>query len=57
MALSREIGLSVEDRMELASKILWRDVVSWADLTDEQTNRLLDALEGYESIRWLLESR
>ncbi len=57
LALAREIGLTVDDRMELASALLWRDVVSWADLTDEQVSRLLDALEGYGKVRWLLENQ
>lgn len=57
MVLAKEIGLEREDRMELAKAILWRDITSWRQLDDEQVVRMLDALEGYEKIRWLLGSR
>ena len=55
--LAKEIGLTPEERLELASKILWRDVQTWADLDDAQVLRLLDAMEGYESISQLMRMR
>lgn len=55
--LAKEIGLEREERMELAKAILWRDITSWRQLDDDQVRRMLDALEGYEKIRWLLEVR
>lgn len=55
--LADEIGLEREERIELARAILWRDINSWRALTDDQVSRMLDALEGYEKIRWLLSNR
>jgi hypothetical protein len=51
------VGLDRDERIELSRVILHRDITSWSSLTDEQVNRLLDAFEGYEKIRWLLENR
>lgn len=55
--IADEIGLLRQERIELAEAILWRDVGSWSVLTDEQVGRLLDALEGYQKVRWLLVNR
>jgi hypothetical protein len=52
-----EIGLTRDERVELARVILWRDIESWAGLTDEQVGRLLDAMEGFEKIVHLLSVR
>jgi len=52
-----EIGLTDEERMELASYLLRRDITSWSQLDDDQVTRLLDALEGYELISKLIEMR
>ena len=57
MALARHIGLTRDERMELARYALRRDISSWKDLTDEQVNRMLDQLEGFELISYLLEIR
>jgi hypothetical protein len=56
-ALADEIGLTRDDRIELAKALLWRDIESWKWLDDDQARRLLDALEGYEKITWLLNQR
>lgn len=57
LALARDIGLTREDRMDLAEKLLWQDCTSWKQLDPAQVDRLLDALEGYESISWLLGAK
>jgi len=55
--LAKEIPLTREDRIELARAILWRDITSWNQLDDDQVRRMLDCLEGYEKIRWLISGR
>lgn len=55
--LAKEIALTRNERMELAKAILWRDITSWKQLDDEQVARMLDALEGFEKVRWLLANR
>lgn len=50
MAWARTYDLDREDRLALAENLLWRDVNSWKDLTDEELVRLLDCLEGYHLI-------
>jgi len=57
MMVSREIGLTRDERLELASYILRRDVTTWKTLSDEQVWRMLDALEGFELISTMLEDR
>ena len=52
-----QIGLTRDERIELAQYLLRRDVVSWKNLEDDQVDRLLDALEGWALIRTLLELR
>jgi hypothetical protein len=54
MAVAREIGLTRDERIELAQYLLRRDITSWKQLTDEQVNRMLDCLEGFELITHLL---
>lgn len=56
-AVAGELGLTTDERIELARAVLWRDIDSWADLSDEQVDRLLDCFEGYEKITWLLDNR
>jgi hypothetical protein len=51
------VGLSREERIELAQIMLRRDITSWKQLDDDQIVRMLDALEGYEKVKFLLESR
>jgi hypothetical protein len=55
--LADELSLTRDERIELSRAILWRDIMSWKDLTDEQMDRLLDALEGAEKVIWLLTNR
>ena len=55
--LSKSIGLSHDDRIDLASMLLRRTVKSWTELDEAQTIRILDALEGYELITHLVETR
>lgn len=57
MMVSREIGLTRDERLELASYILRRDVTTWKTLSDEQVWRMLDALEGFELIHQMVEDR
>jgi hypothetical protein len=56
-ALAKEIGLTRDERIELAEIILWRDCESWKHLSDPQIKRLLDAMEGYITITALLALR
>lgn len=55
--LSKEIGLTDEERVELAQYILRRDITSWGGLDDGQVTRLLTAMEGFQLIRDLLSLR
>lgn len=55
--LSKEIGLSDEDRRDFASMLLRRTVKSWKELDEAQTFRVLDGLEGYQLISHLVETR
>lgn len=57
LLLKREIGLTDAERMELACIILRRDITSYAQLDDAQVDRLLDAAEGYEKIKTLIDLR
>ena len=58
MAVAKnEIGLTDEERLELASYLLRRDVASWKELDDGQILRLLDALEGWHLVGQLLALR
>lgn len=54
---AKSIGLTREERIELAQYILRRDITSWKQLDETQVVRLLDALEGFELIVHLLSSR
>jgi hypothetical protein len=60
-ALCYEIGLCYDDchddLIELAQALLWRDITSTKRLDDGQVLRLLDALEGFEKVSWLLRHR
>lgn len=53
-SLADELGLNRDDRIELSRCLLWRDITSWSSLTPEQIDRLLDALEGYVLVKFLL---
>ena len=45
--LADEIGFTREERIEFAKVLLWRDITSWGNLSEQQVDRMLDALEGY----------
>lgn len=57
MMLCKEIGLTRDERHELASYMLRRDVTTYSGLDDTQISRLLDAAEGYQLIDVLLSLR
>lgn len=44
--LADELELTRDERMEITRALLWRDITSWKQLSEDQVNRLLDALEG-----------
>ena len=54
--VARELGFTREDRIDLAEKLLWRDVESWKDLSSAEVTRLLDAFEGYELISFIRDT-
>lgn len=54
---AKRIGLSRQDRIDLGEYVLRTDVSSWKDLDDEQVKRLLDALEGYLLVSYLLSEQ
>jgi hypothetical protein len=51
--MAREVGLDRQDRLDLAEKLLWRDIETWKDLSEPEIGRLLDAMEGFELIQFL----
>lgn len=55
--LADEVGLSRDDRIELAQYLLRRDITSWKQLDEAQVCRLLDALEGHQLISELAAQR
>jgi hypothetical protein len=55
--LADQIGLTRDERIEIARVILWRDVVSWKELDDQQVDRMLDVLEGFIVVNWTLTNR
>jgi hypothetical protein len=55
--VAHDLGLTRDERLELASYILRRDITTWKGLDDFQISRLLDAMEGAELIRHLIELR
>ena len=55
--VAKEIGLTRDERIELAQYLLRRDITSWKQLDEEQVLRLLDAIEGYSLIRQLEQLR
>lgn len=56
MAAADECGLRRGERIDLAEFLLRRDVRSWKELTEAELNRLLDALEGWRLICYLIIS-
>ena len=57
MCLARQMELSREDRTDLATFLLRRDVTTWSTLTFKEAGRLLDALNGYHLISHLAATR
>lgn len=57
MMVAREWGLTDEERYELSSFLLRRDVRSWKSLTDGQVSRLLDGFEVAELLMELMRQR
>lgn len=55
--IAGEIGLSREDRIDLAQYLLRRSITSWKQLDHEQVMRLLDAIEGHQLVSELLRQR
>jgi hypothetical protein len=56
-ALADHLGLDRDERLELASSILWRDITSYSHLDDAQVDRMLDVLEGAEKVIHILSTR
>lgn len=54
-SLAKELGLSDEGRIDLATMLLPVPVTSWRGLDDEEVGRLLDAMMGYVFCRELLD--
>lgn len=52
-ALCNEAGLTRDDRLELATFGLHRDVGSFAELEDPDVDRLLDMLTGWHLVEHL----
>ena len=51
--LAGHLGLSRDERLEIASVILNRDVTTWKGLTPADSMRLLDAFEGHIYLAYL----
>lgn len=51
------LGMSREERIDLAEYVLRRDITSWKQLDDAQVLRLLDCYEGHALISHLLTER
>lgn len=51
--LASTFRLDRQDRLDLASMIVGRDIGSWAQLTDPEWTRLTDALHGYALVNYL----
>lgn len=56
-ALAKQLGLSREERHELAEFILKRDVRSWNELSDSQMERLADGLNVTVCVATLISQR
>ena len=56
-AHASNLGLTDDERKEIAEMILRRDVETWKKLTFAEANRLIDAFEGFEKISWLLVNK
>jgi hypothetical protein len=56
-AVAKEIGLTDDERIDLAQMVLRRDITSWGQLDETQVCRLLDCIEGYQLISELEAQR
>lgn len=56
-ALAKELGLTREERIELAEMLLKRDCQSWVGLREDELRRLVDAMRGVEYIGTLYAQR
>lgn len=52
-----EVGLTDDERKELACYLLRRDITSFSQLDEDQVLRMLDAVEGYQLITELMRLR
>ena len=57
MVRANFVGLTRDERIELACYLLRRDITTWKTLDNAQILRLLDALEGWELVQELLRQR
>lgn len=57
MATAKEIGMTRDERIDLACFLLRRDITTWKTLDDDQICRLLDAMEGWVLIEELVRQR
>jgi hypothetical protein len=55
--LCDEVAFSRDERLELATYLLRRDVETYSDLNDAEVSRLLDAIEGFGLVSHLLSVR
>jgi hypothetical protein len=56
--LAREVGLTRDDRIDLARVVTGREEVgSWSHLSDVEVERVLDSLAGFVFVSWLLCER
>lgn len=56
-ALAKELGLTTQERHDLAQVLLRRDITSWGQLNERQYERVLDALEGFTLVQALFLQR
>jgi hypothetical protein len=57
MCMARQLELSNEDRTDLATVLLRREVTTWSTLTFKEAGRLLDALNGFHLVAHLTATR
>lgn len=55
--IADELGLTRDERIEMARVLLWRDVTSWGGLSDSQMERLLDAMQGFQIVVEIFRQR
>jgi hypothetical protein len=56
--LAREVGLTRDDRIELARVVTGRDEIgSWSHLSESEVEKVLDSLAGFVFVSWLLCER